>query len=775
MEVQDVVIPAFGGDSTSKHRRRFSKQMQRQHIQPAPSRRMDYLELIPTKETTQMMRQVSGLGMEDPVFGLFSAHSTMARKAAKNLPHVFDDMGLDDIPIDMRDMVSVCSDPTASVVGELPKTSDIFSKPASAKQSRTDDFQLSSSSGLTNVTTRLTSSKSNAHRKHAQQQSPPTQKRSTRQAHAFVPPKSIQQLQGPEDHDHNHKSTPVPTRSIDLSEESKNVSPDVDQMKKKTPIRRFQKSTSASRLNRGSTHRSKSFEAHSSTQPSASTDDNEEAELDVNDLGKSRSRQPPTRRHTTSNNNLHSSDSRILFNYQRRRRSQQRKPLTRSQHRDANDLQCLGVDIPENNGTDNVVSGLTTAVPPMEGFDLKLNNDGYARTVSGLTTAVPAESKAENGDKNRKETNGNMYDKDNDTDDDESSEIIFEEFAVRTVTVDGEKVEVPVLDIKASKGHNSTLSMDETIFVDDEHGKEKAHGNNSSEGELLELMRSQQSLDFFDLQGSPEATFSNDKSISKSSDSLHLSFDHSMEKMKQEAQENTPTETRKPRRRSSRSFPKALIPPQQRRNTQAINCSDDSNHFRRQKVLSNKVINPGLDDSKLFRHSQEKSERKGRRSLSFSVQDRKSVRTRSRTNQRRRSGKSNENSNSADAVAARMLAFGNASLKAAEHAEELRSKHQRSFQVATLIARDQKLQPANTNKSSHTRDIRPTASKMVSWDHTRSKSRQRTRRRSTSRKRSPSTDFHASMNQLSSAAGGSGGLAKSLLKNLNRSMGDIDF
>ena len=790
MVAHDVVTPAFGGDSKSKHRRRFSKQLQRQQenqqYQPPPSRRMDYLELIPTKETTQMMRQVSGLGMEDPVFGLFSAHSTMARKAAKNMPSVFDDMGLEDIPADMRGMVSVCSDPTASVVEELPSMSDIFARPASEKQPQTEKFHLSASSGFTDVTTRLTSSKSKAHRQYVQQESSPAQKRSTRQHHAFVPPKSIKQLQGPGDHENNPSCTPMPTRSTDLSAQKKEDNPDTEQRKKKT-LRH--------RLNKGSSHRSKSFQALASSQRDTPPIENDETELDVEDLGKSRSRHLPKRRHTTSNNKLHSSDSRILFNYQRRRKSQQRKPLTKSQHRDTIGVQGLDVNVIMDDGVGNhVVSGLTTTVPPMEGFDLKLNNDGYVRTVSGLTTAVPAEIKPEDDDDEVKDDLDNNDeendDEDDDDDDDKSSELVFEEFQVRTVTVDGEKVEVPVLDIKPSRSHSPTLSMDETIFEEDNHEKNKTNGNDDGEGELLELMRSQQSLDFFDLQDSPESPPSNDRSYSKSK-SPQLSFDRITEKIEQHQHQHqqknepqvasprtTPTGSRKPRRRSSKSSPKALVPQQPRRNTRVIDNSEYSNNYRRQKLLSNKVNKPELDDLKLFRHSKEKSERKVRRS--FSVQDERESaaalgKARPRNVQQRRSGRSPANSKSLDAVAARMLALGTASLQAAEHAEELRSKHQRSFQVAALLGRSQIQQPSIVTKSSHTRDFGLSATKMVSWNHTRSKSKQRNSHRSTSRKRSPSTDFHASMGEFTSGAGATDGLAKNLLKNLNRSMGNFDF
>jgi hypothetical protein len=53
------------------------------------------------------MRQVSGLGMEDPVF-------RTTEITPKHPSLVFDDMGLDDIPEDMQDLISIASDPTAA-------------------------------------------------------------------------------------------------------------------------------------------------------------------------------------------------------------------------------------------------------------------------------------------------------------------------------------------------------------------------------------------------------------------------------------------------------------------------------------------------------------------------------------------------------------------------------------------------------------------------------------------------------------------------------------
>ena len=63
----------------------------------------------PSRSGQKLMRQVSGLGMEDPVFG------TVEHLLVDQHPsNIFDDMALTDIPQDMRDMVSIASDPTAA-------------------------------------------------------------------------------------------------------------------------------------------------------------------------------------------------------------------------------------------------------------------------------------------------------------------------------------------------------------------------------------------------------------------------------------------------------------------------------------------------------------------------------------------------------------------------------------------------------------------------------------------------------------------------------------
>jgi hypothetical protein len=73
--------------------------------QPKPIRRT----ILPSRSQTKLMRQVSALGMEDPVF----------RTTEQGPPHhpsnIYDDMGITHLPVDMMDMVSVASDPTATL------------------------------------------------------------------------------------------------------------------------------------------------------------------------------------------------------------------------------------------------------------------------------------------------------------------------------------------------------------------------------------------------------------------------------------------------------------------------------------------------------------------------------------------------------------------------------------------------------------------------------------------------------------------------------------
>jgi len=72
-----------------------------------PEETEDSVLIAPSKLQRQMMRQVSGLGLEDPVFG--------GRDCSQSNEHAsffFEDMNLNDVPEDMRDMISLASDHT---------------------------------------------------------------------------------------------------------------------------------------------------------------------------------------------------------------------------------------------------------------------------------------------------------------------------------------------------------------------------------------------------------------------------------------------------------------------------------------------------------------------------------------------------------------------------------------------------------------------------------------------------------------------------------------
>jgi hypothetical protein len=64
--------------------------------------------ISPTLSRKNLMRQVSGLGMEDPVF-----RTSKDDGSPEHPSNIFDDMSFSDVPEDMRDLVSIVSDPTA--------------------------------------------------------------------------------------------------------------------------------------------------------------------------------------------------------------------------------------------------------------------------------------------------------------------------------------------------------------------------------------------------------------------------------------------------------------------------------------------------------------------------------------------------------------------------------------------------------------------------------------------------------------------------------------
>lgn len=69
--------------------------------------------IAPSRRQKQLMRQVSGLGLEDPVFG--DNDNSMGKEHAS---FFFDDMDIHAVPEDMRDMCSLASDRTDVVKAE---------------------------------------------------------------------------------------------------------------------------------------------------------------------------------------------------------------------------------------------------------------------------------------------------------------------------------------------------------------------------------------------------------------------------------------------------------------------------------------------------------------------------------------------------------------------------------------------------------------------------------------------------------------------------------
>mmetsp|Transcript_9251 Transcript_9251/g.22985 ORF Transcript_9251/g.22985 Transcript_9251/m.22985 type:complete len:409 (+) Transcript_9251:261-1487(+) len=66
--------------------------------------------IAPTNRQRQLMRQVSGLGLEDPIFGKnLNLDDSITKEHAS---FFFEDMDINDIPEDMRDMFSLASDRT---------------------------------------------------------------------------------------------------------------------------------------------------------------------------------------------------------------------------------------------------------------------------------------------------------------------------------------------------------------------------------------------------------------------------------------------------------------------------------------------------------------------------------------------------------------------------------------------------------------------------------------------------------------------------------------
>lgn len=96
------------------------------HKQPQITRRgMEVRGFVaPTSRQRQLMRKVSGLGMEDPVFG-----DSAEQLRPSHASNIFDDMDIGDVPDDMKDMLTLASDHTDAV----DQDDDIFESPVQQK------------------------------------------------------------------------------------------------------------------------------------------------------------------------------------------------------------------------------------------------------------------------------------------------------------------------------------------------------------------------------------------------------------------------------------------------------------------------------------------------------------------------------------------------------------------------------------------------------------------------------------------------------------------
>lgn len=90
--------------------------------------------IAPTTKQRQLMRKVSGLGMEDPVFGKIAEQLNPAHAS-----NFFDDMDLDDVPEDMKDMMTFVSDRTDAV----DLDDDILDSPAGSSHLLGSQFESS--------------------------------------------------------------------------------------------------------------------------------------------------------------------------------------------------------------------------------------------------------------------------------------------------------------------------------------------------------------------------------------------------------------------------------------------------------------------------------------------------------------------------------------------------------------------------------------------------------------------------------------------------------
>mmetsp|Transcript_5027 Transcript_5027/g.5546 ORF Transcript_5027/g.5546 Transcript_5027/m.5546 type:complete len:363 (-) Transcript_5027:104-1192(-) len=116
-------------DNDDVHRRwtKIKDESEEQNCPPPFSKRGTEIRglIVPSQRQRQLMRQVSGLGLEDPVFvnnsdddddGDENIDRSTKLQHASNF---FDDMDIHDVPEDMRDMISLASDRTDVIDEEV--------------------------------------------------------------------------------------------------------------------------------------------------------------------------------------------------------------------------------------------------------------------------------------------------------------------------------------------------------------------------------------------------------------------------------------------------------------------------------------------------------------------------------------------------------------------------------------------------------------------------------------------------------------------------------
>lgn len=92
-------------------------------------------EIVASRSSRLLMRQVSALGLEDPAFGESGRNRNPNSSPRQHPSHIFEDMDLNDLPPDMREEESIASDPTAVVIVDKSLLMDMPDDSSITKQS----------------------------------------------------------------------------------------------------------------------------------------------------------------------------------------------------------------------------------------------------------------------------------------------------------------------------------------------------------------------------------------------------------------------------------------------------------------------------------------------------------------------------------------------------------------------------------------------------------------------------------------------------------------